>query len=188
MQVDRQTIRALSADTRITILKRLAERKKMPAELSKELELAPSTVVEHLQKLEHAGLVQKRETGHKWVYYEITRKGRDLTAGPQIPVNMIIALVLGIALTFAGVMNLYTGEPLAGASAPAGAPFDKGNEIVAGSAPTAAINNGSVQEQGNAQTAQTTGTGAPQINWLFAALLAVGVFLLMLAAWAGRRH
>jgi DNA-binding transcriptional ArsR family regulator len=44
MEIDRKTLKALAADTRLDILKSLSKRRKMPSELSKELDLATSTV------------------------------------------------------------------------------------------------------------------------------------------------
>ena len=99
MEIDKETIKALSADTRVDILKALSERRKTPAELSKQLDLASSTIVEHLRKLEDAGLIQRMETQHKWIYYEITSKGRSLV-NPKIPIYVLLSLPIGIGLMF----------------------------------------------------------------------------------------
>ena len=104
MEIDRKTLKALSSDTRLDILKSLTDRRKMPAELSRELDLAASTIIEHLDKLEKSGLVVKRETGRKWVYYELTVKGENLIR-PKAPVQFILLLSLGLILVIAGVSN-----------------------------------------------------------------------------------
>lgn len=72
-------LKVLVSDTRIDILKRLDERRKTVTELSRELNLTKATVHEHLSKLFGAGLIRRNdETRHKWVYYELTRKGREI--------------------------------------------------------------------------------------------------------------
>ncbi len=109
MEIDRQTIKALSADTRVKILKLLSERRRIPAEISRQLDLAPSTVVEHLQKLEQSGLVKRNETEHKWIYYEITEKGLSLIK-PTLPIHIILSLSIGVVLTFVGLSNIFLTE------------------------------------------------------------------------------
>ena len=102
MEIDRQTLKALAADTRLNILKSLGKRRKTPSELSKELNLATSTVVEHLNKLEEADLIKREETGHKWIYYNLTEKGSALVK-PKIPMNFIIILGVCILVVFIGL-------------------------------------------------------------------------------------
>jgi DNA-binding transcriptional ArsR family regulator len=102
MDIDRKTLKALAADTRLDILKSLGKRRKMPSELSKEMGLASSTVIEHLSRLEEADLIQREETGHKWIYYSLTNKGSALVR-PKVPMNFVIVLSLSILLIFAGV-------------------------------------------------------------------------------------
>jgi DNA-binding MarR family transcriptional regulator len=106
MDIDRKTLKALAADTRLDILKSLGKRRKMPSELSKELNLATSTVVEHLDKLEEAGLIQREETGHKWIYYNLTDKGSALVK-PRIPTNFVIILGICILVVFIGSLYYY---------------------------------------------------------------------------------
>lgn len=99
MEIDRKTLKALGADTRMDILKSLKQRRKTSSELSKELKLAPSTILEHLGKLEGADLVKREETGHKWIYYNLTKKGTNLVK-PRIPVPLVIVLGLVVILVF----------------------------------------------------------------------------------------
>jgi DNA-binding transcriptional ArsR family regulator len=107
MEIDRQTLKALAADTRLDILKSLGKRRKTPSELSKELKLATSTVVEHLDKLEDAGLIRREETGHKWIYYNLTEKGSSLVK-PRIPMNFVIVISICIIVFFAGFIYYRT--------------------------------------------------------------------------------
>jgi DNA-binding transcriptional ArsR family regulator len=116
MEIDRKTLKALAADTRLDILKSLAHRRKMPSELSKELNLATSTVVEHLERLKEANLVRREETGHKWIYYSLTEKGESLIK-PRIPVQFVLVLSISLIVIFAGFVYIkYTSSYAALAS------------------------------------------------------------------------
>jgi DNA-binding transcriptional ArsR family regulator len=104
MEIDRKTIRALAADSRLDIIKSLAKRRKMPSELSAGLKLSPSTISEHLKILEASGLVKKVDIGHKWVYYELTDKGVNI-ARPRNPVQFIVALIVGAFMIVLGIFK-----------------------------------------------------------------------------------
>ncbi len=162
MEIDNKTIKALSADTRIRILKILHVNRKIAADISKELELAPSTVNEHLKMMEEAGLVKKNDTGHKWIYYEITEKGKNLVT-PKMPISIIITLSLGIGLTLFGGMNFFATKML-----------------YAGSE-SAAIQ--SAMEKAAEITEQVTypAATAPAINWLPLIILSIGIILTVYA-------
>ena len=103
MEIDRKTLKALSADTRLDILKSLGNRRKMPSELAKEMNLATSTIVEHLNKLEKANLVRKEETGHKWIYYSLTDKGTSLVR-PKVPAQFVIVLSLVVVVALLAIV------------------------------------------------------------------------------------
>lgn len=105
MELDRQVIKAVSSETRRKMLKNLSDRKKMPSELQKEMKLSSSTIVEHLQNLENAGLVRRIETGHKWVYYELTEKGASITR-PSMPIKFILSLATGAAMAIFSAFEL----------------------------------------------------------------------------------
>ena len=126
MEIDRKTLKALGADTRLDILKSLKQRRKTPSELSRELKLSSPTILEHLGKLEGADLVVREETGHKWVYYNLTRKGLNLVK-PRVPVPLVLVLGLTIILVFSfmfvpqffGSSNLASGQETFDDSKPA---------------------------------------------------------------------
>lgn len=107
MELDKSTIKTLASDTRIDILKSLQKRRKMPAELAKELNLAPSTITEHLKNLEDVGLIQKKDTGHKWIYYELTGKGSSILQ-PRYPVNILLTLGIGLIFIIGGFSYYFT--------------------------------------------------------------------------------
>ncbi len=106
MELDKKAIKALSSDTRIEIIKSLGDRRKMPTELAKEMKLAGSTVTSHLKQLEQAGLVNRRMTGHKWIYYELSKKGSNIVS-PTIPIHLIVGLVVGIVFVASGGLIQY---------------------------------------------------------------------------------
>ena len=59
------------------------------------------TIKEHLSSLESAGLVKQIDDGHKWKYYELTRKGKNILAPGETMVWVLLSLsgaaALGIA-------------------------------------------------------------------------------------------
>ncbi len=105
MDLNKEDIKALSADTRVAILKSLSKRRKMPAELAKEFSLASSTITEHLKYLENSNLVSRKNTGHKWIYYELTQKGLNVIT-PKFPINIILGLV-GVFVMAAGFLYQF---------------------------------------------------------------------------------
>lgn len=107
MELDRTTIKALSAETRLKILRTLSKQKKMPSELSREIGISPSTVVGHLQNLESAGLVRRVETGHKWVYYAPTDKGRYLIQ-PRVPLQLALSVASGLIMVSLGFWKFFS--------------------------------------------------------------------------------
>jgi predicted transcriptional regulator len=77
--LDMSTFKALASDSRLSILKILDGKKMSLKDISAETDLNKATLHEHLNKLNEAGLVKRRERdGHKWVYYCLTWKGECL--------------------------------------------------------------------------------------------------------------
>lgn len=76
--IDMDTLKALSVDARLSVLKALGSKKMTQSELAEELSLSTATLHEHLSKLQNAGLIEKEETKRKWKYYALTRKGKDI--------------------------------------------------------------------------------------------------------------
>ncbi len=81
----------------------------MPSELARKLGKSPSTIVEHLKKLEEHGFVKKVPGGNKWVYYELTPEGRKLIEKKDM--RIVIPFTLGILLLITGVFlsGLFSG-------------------------------------------------------------------------------
>jgi len=75
---DTETHKALSSDTRIDLLSELGRGDRTPTDLSLRVGKSKATVAEHLDKLVEADLVEKKEEdGKKFVFYSLTRKGKD---------------------------------------------------------------------------------------------------------------
>jgi len=71
-----KTYKALSDPSRLRILNILRKRKLCVCEITEILELATSTVSEHLSILQSAGFIQQEKDG-KWVNYYINPRASD---------------------------------------------------------------------------------------------------------------
>lgn len=99
--VDRDVLKALSADTRMDIMKALAEGRRMPSWVARKLGKSDATIVEHLKALERAGLVKRTSApGKKWVFYSLTEKGDGIISGRNR--KLVIVIALSILVVFAG--------------------------------------------------------------------------------------
>ena len=104
--LDKKTLGVLSSDTRANILKSIDIRRMTASELSKKLNLPKSTIHENLDRLVDTDLVRKNDNGNKWVYYELTEKGRRLLHPHEM--TKIIILLSSAALSFVGgIIEMY---------------------------------------------------------------------------------
>lgn len=71
--------RAIADETRVRLLMALRGRELCVCQLQALVELAPSTVSEHLLQLRQAGLVKTRKAG-RWVFYALS----DRESGQQV--------------------------------------------------------------------------------------------------------
>jgi DNA-binding transcriptional ArsR family regulator len=94
--IDKPTLKAIAVDTRLEVLKSLGKRQKTLSELSKELNLSPSTLKEHLDILLNVNLVKKNDL-RKWKYYNLTYKGINLINPKETKARL--SFVLGLILT-----------------------------------------------------------------------------------------
>lgn len=105
---DAKTFKALSCETRISLLKQLGERRKTASELSEALSISAPSVLEHLDKLINVGLIVRAENGSsKWVYYELTEKGTILIGkktqqNSAFPHSFVI--LAAVILAFTGII------------------------------------------------------------------------------------
>ncbi|MDD5340726.1 MAG: winged helix-turn-helix domain-containing protein [Candidatus ainarchaeum sp.] len=110
--LDRKSFEALAVESRVRILKSLRQRRKTLSELADEMKMSVSGVKEHLQVLEQAELVRKMDDGHKWKYYELTKKGSDVVAPKELRVWILLSISI-IALAASAMAMLYAGVPAA---------------------------------------------------------------------------
>lgn len=110
--LDRKSFEALAVESRVRILKSLRQRRKTLSELADELGMSVSGVKEHLQVLEQAELVRKMDDGHKWKYYDLTKKGSDVVAPKELRVWILLSISI-IALAASAMAMLYAGTPAA---------------------------------------------------------------------------
>src|SRR5437016_9701035 len=97
--LDQESFKALASDVRVGILKRLDVRRETVTDLSGLLNLSKPTLLEHLEKLQAAGLVKRIDDGRKWIYYALSDKGRKILH----PERVAITLALGIAVALAAI-------------------------------------------------------------------------------------
>jgi len=97
--LDQESFKALASDVRVGILKRLDTRRETVTDLSNLLSLSKPTLLEHPEKLQSAGLVKRVDEGRKWIYYELSDKGRKILH----PERVAITLVLGLAVALAAI-------------------------------------------------------------------------------------
>lgn len=97
IKLDSGVFKALSSDTRMDIIRSLGDRRKTVTELSRDLDISKSTAHEHLSRLNEADLVDKADSGNKWVYYELTKKAENIL-NPGRETRLILFALSGIAV------------------------------------------------------------------------------------------
>jgi DNA-binding transcriptional ArsR family regulator len=104
--LDDTSFKALSSESRVSILKNLNNRRMTLSELSKRLELENSTIKEHCNLLVRADLIKQIDEGRKWKYYELTNKGKTLIQPNLVEqIKVLVVLCLG-AVMFGGILTL----------------------------------------------------------------------------------
>ena len=110
--VDRDVLKVISAETRMDILKILSEGKRTPSFVAKKLKKSDATIVEHLNKLEKAGLVKKLEvSGKKFIFYSLTERGTGIVSSKSRRLVIILTTSLIVLMasfgTFAGHLYMF---------------------------------------------------------------------------------
>ncbi len=100
--LDQESFKALASEVRVDILKKLDERRQTVTDLSALLSLSKPTLLEHLEKLQTAGLVKRVDEGRKWIYYELSQKGRKLLHPEKVAI--VLALSTAVALAAVGLL------------------------------------------------------------------------------------
>ncbi|MCX6817868.1 MAG: winged helix-turn-helix domain-containing protein [Candidatus Aenigmarchaeota archaeon] len=107
--LDRQVFKTLASGTRVDILKSLDQRRKTLSELARQFNMSVSTVKEHLDNMVAVELIVQMDDGHKWKYYDLTKKGKAVLHPEDKKVWILLGVsVLGIiALTFDAFRNSF---------------------------------------------------------------------------------
>ncbi len=126
--LDQESFKALASEVRVDILKKLDERRQTVTDLSGLLALSKPTLLEHLEKLQTAGLVKRVDEGRKWIYYELSQKGRKLLHPERVAI--VLALSSAAVLAAIGVFSfLFSAGGIY--SAPAMTPGNASNPALA---------------------------------------------------------
>src|SRR2546425_7248235 len=105
--LDQASFRALASEVRVEVLKKLDERRMTVTDLANALDLSKPTLLEHLEKLQTAELVKRIDEGRKWIYYELTGRGRKILHPEKV--TIVISLCLSMFLAAAGIFALASG-------------------------------------------------------------------------------
>lgn len=95
-------ISGLDSENRLKILKILNGKRATISELSRSLNVSKSTTLYHILRLSEIGFVNRLDNGErKWVYYELSRKGRTVIQTKKITVGLllsssVLSLIAGI--------------------------------------------------------------------------------------------
>ncbi|MBN2331068.1 MAG: winged helix-turn-helix transcriptional regulator [Candidatus Aenigmarchaeota archaeon] len=129
--LDRESFKSLASETRVSILKSLDRRRKTLTELSKEFGMSPSTVKEHMDNLCGAGLTEQIDEGHKWKYYELTMKGKNVLHPEYTKIWILLSVsALAIVGIFYDLWRMGSGAvQFAGSAAPLLGNADKIAEV-----------------------------------------------------------
>jgi DNA-binding transcriptional ArsR family regulator len=155
--LDQESFKALASDVRVEILKRLDIRRETVTDLSNVISLSKPTLLEHLEKLQAAGLIKRIDEGRKWIYYELSDKGRKILHPERVAITL--ALASAVVLAFIGAAYLLFA----------------GNSI--GAAPAAPGTNVSLGETRGPSTLQSISSG----GWIGVAALVFSLIALGIA-------
>lgn len=188
MELDFQTVKALSSPTRVHILRNVLEKESTPTQLSDELGKSKSTVSSHLQKLTEADLLEKdKKEGRKRVTYRPTQKAEAIVEGRERKVKFsiassIITSVAGFAMLgygFISQLGFRSASADSQLSAQSGGPAaaDAGDSMgIMSKGMESAARNGSEAAEGAANAASQSGLITPETAFLY-----IGVGLLSIA-------
>ena len=105
--LDQASFRALASEVRVEVLKKLDERRMTVTDLANVLDLSKPTLLEHLEKLQAADLVKRLDEGRKWIYYELTGRGKKILHPERV--TIVVSLCLSFLLAAAGAFALLSG-------------------------------------------------------------------------------
>jgi DNA-binding transcriptional ArsR family regulator len=108
IRLDKKMFEVLSSDTRRKILVELKTHPLTVTDLSRIIGIQKSAVFEHLQILTDVGLVYKKDSDNKFVYYDLTENGKaiiDQDSNPGYKIYIILtSSIVSLAVGFLGVI------------------------------------------------------------------------------------
>lgn len=139
--LDRDAFRVLASDSRINILKSLKRQRKTLSELSKEFGMSVSTVKEHLDNLVNVELILQKDEGHKWKYYELTKRGKNILnpGETKIWVLLSISSIAALGITYDMIQRFAGVGPQFATGNLIRAPMGAGEALPAAAAPAMAL-------------------------------------------------
>ena len=105
--LDKESLKALSTDTRQEIVKMLSNRPYTASEIAKLTNKHVTTITEHLSVLEKSGLIRRKDSTNKWVYYELSDKGGRLFK-PKIYSWIVMIAVSALIFVFGFSQVFFT--------------------------------------------------------------------------------
>ena len=112
-KISKNLLKALTADTRIKILKALENRPMTASELSRFLGKHVTTITEHLDLMRESNLVERIERpGRKWVYYKLTKEGKKVLHPESYRWIMVFSVItfLIVGTWFVWTVDAYPGD------------------------------------------------------------------------------
>src|SRR5881628_1179998 len=111
--LDQESFKALASDVRVGILKHLDARRETVTDLSNLIALSKPTLLEHLEKLQNAGLVKRVDEGRKWIYYELSDKGRKILHPERVAITLALSAAVVLAMIGAAYVLLSMSAQMA---------------------------------------------------------------------------
>jgi len=108
--LDIDSMKALSCDTRVDVLKLLKKRRMTLSELSKALNKSKPALIKHLDLLTASELIAKEDDGHKWIYYSLTEKGEMVISDKKDekkPFILLLSSILAIITGFSMLVHYF---------------------------------------------------------------------------------
>ncbi len=106
------SLRDIFTTSRSKILSRLESRPHTVSELARTTGYSKPTLVYHLEKLCETGMVRRVENGRKWVYYELTERGKRIIK--QDTITLVVLLISAISSIIVSAYRLLSQRPVPG--------------------------------------------------------------------------
>ena len=111
--LNKEDFKTLASETRMNIIKTLDGKKFSLNQISSNTKLSKMTLHEHLAKLIESGFVKRIEReGHKWVYYQLSWKGKSLIHPENTKVVILFSMtfftLIGSIIGIINILNNFT--------------------------------------------------------------------------------